>query len=93
MSLSHCAVFRWCIAFRIERVIMNDMPKPGQAHFEISIDSVALVDNLMQENYRITREISETLFVGKETANTIHNQRLEYIKVYVQQVPRATTKS
>ena len=75
--VSHTAVFRWCSDFRHGHVSTADMPRPGQAHVDITQESSAAVNSLVRENRRITtREIAASLPVSKGTVDTILHEHL-----------------
>ncbi|GBM55654.1 hypothetical protein AVEN_19222-1 [Araneus ventricosus] len=82
--LARCTTFRWCQRYEVGRVYIKDLPRPGQAHVVTNNAKISAVDELMQQNSRIsTREIAVELSISKGTVHHIIHKKLGYGKVCI----------
>ncbi|GBM58471.1 hypothetical protein AVEN_226414-1 [Araneus ventricosus] len=74
--LAQCTIFRWCQRYEAGRVNMKDFPRPGQAHVVTKNATISAVDELIQQNRRITaREIAIELSISKGTVHPHNPQK------------------
>ncbi|GBO33171.1 hypothetical protein AVEN_33409-1 [Araneus ventricosus] len=74
--LARCTIFRWCQRYEAGRVNMKDFPRPGQAHVVTNNATISAVDELIQQNRRITtREIAVELSISKGTVHPHNPQK------------------
>ncbi|GBN80097.1 hypothetical protein AVEN_248855-1 [Araneus ventricosus] len=87
--LAQCTIFRWCQRYGAGRVNNKDLQRPGQVRVVISSTTIAAVDEIIQQNRRITtREIAVELSISKGTVHHIIHKKLGYGKVCAQWVPK-----
>ncbi|GBM27305.1 hypothetical protein AVEN_222381-1 [Araneus ventricosus] len=87
--LARCTIFRWCQRYEAGRVNIKDLPRPGQAHVVTNTATISAVDELIQQNRRITTlEVAVDLSISKETVHHIIHKKLGYSKFYAQWVPK-----
>ncbi|GBM92937.1 hypothetical protein AVEN_31775-1 [Araneus ventricosus] len=66
--LARCAIFRWCQRYEAGRLNIKDLPRPGQTHVVTNSATISAVDELIQQNGRITTcEIAAELSISKGT--------------------------
>ncbi|GBN59057.1 hypothetical protein AVEN_33570-1 [Araneus ventricosus] len=73
----------------MERVNIKDLPLPGQAHVVTDSATISAVDELVQQNRRITtHEIAVELSISKGIVHQKIHKELGYGKVFAQWVPK-----
>ncbi|GBO02913.1 hypothetical protein AVEN_269329-1 [Araneus ventricosus] len=83
--LARCTIFRWCQHCETGRVNIKDLPRPGQAHVMTNSATISAMDELIQQNRRITtREIAVEMPISKGIVHHIIHKRLVYGKVCAQ---------
>ncbi|GBN82529.1 hypothetical protein AVEN_260987-1 [Araneus ventricosus] len=86
--LERCTIFWWCQRYEAGRVNIKDLPRPVQAHVVTNSATISAVDELIQQNRRITtREIVVEMPISKGTVHHIIHKKLVYGKVSAQWVP------
>ncbi|GBN92566.1 hypothetical protein AVEN_162668-1 [Araneus ventricosus] len=48
--LVRCTIFRWCQRYEVGRVIIKDLPCPGQAQVVTNSATISAVDELLRQN-------------------------------------------
>ncbi|GBN46239.1 hypothetical protein AVEN_139474-1 [Araneus ventricosus] len=47
--VARCTILRWCQRYEAERLNINDLPRPGQAHVVTNSATISAVDELIQQ--------------------------------------------
>ncbi|GBN28513.1 hypothetical protein AVEN_259044-1 [Araneus ventricosus] len=85
--LPRCTIFWWCQRYEAGRVIIKDLPRPGQAHVVTSSAMISAVDEVIRQNRRITtREIAVEVSISKGTVHHIVHKKFGYGKFCAQWV-------
>ncbi|GBN88640.1 hypothetical protein AVEN_237021-1 [Araneus ventricosus] len=78
--LARCTIFRWCQRYVAERVHINDLKCPGQAHVLTNSATTSAVNELIRQNRQITtREFAVELSISKVTVCASHNPQKAWL--------------
>ncbi|GBN58784.1 hypothetical protein AVEN_246273-1 [Araneus ventricosus] len=83
--LARCFIFWWYQRYEAGRVIIKDLPRPGQALVVTNNATISSADKLIRQNRRFTTcEIAVELSIRKGTVHHIIHKKLGYGKVCAQ---------
>lgn len=101
----HCTsltrVHEWQKRFRGGRTSLQDDPQPGQAHRGITHDVIALIDDIIQVDRRITEEENGVpVEISHGSVNAMHGHRFnsneemqELMRLWIRQQPNSFYKT
>ncbi|GBM47390.1 hypothetical protein AVEN_19914-1 [Araneus ventricosus] len=85
--LAQCTICRW--HYEAGRVNIKHLPRPGQDHVVTNSATILAVNELIQQNRRITkREFVVELSISKGTVHHTTHKRLDYGQACAQCVPK-----
>ena len=90
--MSCTQVYEWTEKFKNGVTSVEDSPRPGPAFTAVTEDNIAAVENVIQENRRVTvKEVTSLLDISVRSAHHIIHDDLKSRKVCARWVPKRLT--
>ena len=90
--MSRTQLYEWTEKFKNSVTSVEDSPRPGPAFTTVTEDNIAAVENMIEENRRVSvTEVVSLLDISVGSAHHIIHDELEFRKVYARWVPKRLT--
>ena len=90
--MSHTEVYEWAEKYKNGISSVEDSPLPGPAFTAVTEDNIAVMENVIRDNWCVTvKEVTSLLDISVGSAHRIIHDELKFRKVCARWVPKRLT--